>query len=101
MAPQEYINAILFFTDCLTESDTSIPNSAFSFSNTHLDPGPSHSCHDGSLYQAMASNDGSTSELLLNNNNYIVEEDNCLGIDDVTPPKGSKTSVKRHCIQLF
>ncbi|MBW0499754.1 hypothetical protein O181_039469 [Austropuccinia psidii MF-1] len=78
MAPQEHINPLLFFIDYLTERDTSLPKSAASFRNTHLDPGPSHSRHNSCLYQAMASNDESSSEFLLNSNNYVVEEESCL-----------------------
>ncbi|MBW0495769.1 hypothetical protein O181_035484 [Austropuccinia psidii MF-1] len=95
MAHQKHINPLLFVTDCLTKSNTSVPNSTASSSDTNLAPVPSHPFHHSGLYQPMASKDERSPELLVDRNAYVVEEYSSLGMDDVTPPKQSKETVKR------
>ncbi|MBW0496437.1 hypothetical protein O181_036152 [Austropuccinia psidii MF-1] len=104
MATKQHINPLLFVTDCFTKIDTSVPNSdayaAYS-RNINLAPGQSHSGNDFALYQIMESNEETSQDSKVDEDNYIIGKDNSLGMDEVMSPKRSKASVKQCHIQIF
>ncbi|MBW0500713.1 hypothetical protein O181_040428 [Austropuccinia psidii MF-1] len=102
MAPIQHINPLLFITDTLTERNTSAPNldtpnltSRDSAIGQHA---RSHVRESG-LYQTMVSDNESLKEYDIGDEDYVVAEDNGLGMDDVTPPKRARSSVKRRRVQ--
>ncbi|MBW0466964.1 hypothetical protein O181_006679 [Austropuccinia psidii MF-1] len=90
MAPIQHINPLLFITDTLTESDTSAPNSDtpnLTSSDSGLGQRARSHVGNSGLYQAMLSDDESSGEYEDGDEDYVVAEDDGLGMDDVTPPK--------------
>ncbi|MBW0577893.1 hypothetical protein O181_117608 [Austropuccinia psidii MF-1] len=89
MAPIQHINALLFITDMLTESDTSSPNldmPNLTSSDSGLSQRARSHVRKSGLYQMMLSDNESLEE-------YVVAE------DDVTPPKRARYLVKRRGVQ--
>ncbi|MBW0504755.1 hypothetical protein O181_044470 [Austropuccinia psidii MF-1] len=95
MAPSQHIDPLLFITDTPTKSNTSIPNLDPQIISSDSILGPVERPHkfDTCLYQTMVSNGYD-----IGDEDYIVAEDNGLGMDDVTLPKHSQYSVKRRHI---
>ncbi|MBW0508135.1 hypothetical protein O181_047850 [Austropuccinia psidii MF-1] len=90
MAPIQHINPLLFILDMLTESETSAPNSDIpnlTSRNSLLGQHKTSQVCNAGLYQTMISDDESLEEYDMGNEDYVVAEDNGLGMDDVTPPK--------------
>ncbi|MBW0500534.1 hypothetical protein O181_040249 [Austropuccinia psidii MF-1] len=90
MAPIEHINPLLFITDTLTESNTSAPNSDtpnLTSSGSAIGQRARSHMRKSGLYQTMVSDDESLEEYDIGDEDYVVAEDNGLGMDDVTPPK--------------
>ncbi|MBW0466307.1 hypothetical protein O181_006022 [Austropuccinia psidii MF-1] len=84
MAPIQHINPLLFITDT-SAPNLDMPNLTSSDSGLGQDA-RSH-VHESGLYQTMLSDDESLEEYDVGDEDYVVAEDNGLGMDDVTPPK--------------
>ncbi|MBW0463493.1 hypothetical protein O181_003208 [Austropuccinia psidii MF-1] len=80
----------------LTKSNTSVPNldTHINFSYSILGTRERQTKYNTGLYQTMVSNDESSNGY----EDYIIAEDNGLGMDNVTPPKQSQSSVKHRGI---
>ncbi|MBW0485183.1 hypothetical protein O181_024898 [Austropuccinia psidii MF-1] len=102
MVPIQHINPLLFITDMLTESDTSAPNLDMpNLTSSDLaisQRARSHVCKSG-LYQTMVSDDESLEEYDIGDEDYVVAEDDGLGMDDVTTPKRARSLVKRRWVR--
>ncbi|MBW0551680.1 hypothetical protein O181_091395 [Austropuccinia psidii MF-1] len=84
ITPIQHINALLFITDTLTESDTSAPNSDMpnlTSSDSGLGQHARSHVRKSGLYQTMLSDNESLEEYHVGDEDYVVAE------DDVTPPK--------------
>ncbi|MBW0544213.1 hypothetical protein O181_083928 [Austropuccinia psidii MF-1] len=90
MAPIQHINPLLFILDTLTESKTSTPNLEtpnLTSSDSLLGQQETSHVRNADLYQTMLSDNESLEEYDIGDEDYVVAEDNGLGMDDVTPPK--------------
>ncbi|MBW0546904.1 hypothetical protein O181_086619 [Austropuccinia psidii MF-1] len=102
MAPIQHISPLLFILDMLTESKMSTPNSDtpnITSSDSLLGQQETSHVHNPGLYQTMLSDNESLEEYDIGDEDYVIAEDNGLGMDDVTPPKRAQSLVKRRWIQ--
>ncbi|MBW0546601.1 hypothetical protein O181_086316 [Austropuccinia psidii MF-1] len=102
MAPIQHINPLLFILDTLTERETCAPNlDTPNLTSSNLLSGQQETSHvhNAGLYQTILSDNESLEEYDIGDEDYVVAEDNGLGMDDVTPPKRAQNLVKRRQIQ--
>ncbi|MBW0542290.1 hypothetical protein O181_082005 [Austropuccinia psidii MF-1] len=97
MVPIQHINPLLFITDTLTESNTSAPN--LTSSNSAIGQRARSHVRKSGLYQTMVLDDESLEEYDIGDEDYVIAEDDGLGMDDVTPPKQAQSLVKRRQVR--
>ncbi|MBW0534233.1 hypothetical protein O181_073948 [Austropuccinia psidii MF-1] len=104
MAPIQHINPLLLITDTLTESNTSAPNSDMpnlTSSDSAIGQRARSHVRKSGLYQTMVSDNESSEEYDIGDEDYVVAEDDGLGMDDVTPPKQARSLAKRRRFMII